>query len=279
MNATPFTMAGMSSAISENIDWSRPWFHSVAAVAGKLQGRADRASLDQQAVLAGLLNHRGLPLRFVAQEELPAGMAYESFISATGCVPSRPNLHDFFNALVWLSYPRIKSRLNALQAAQIARDGVGQTRGAARDAITIFDENAALLVLPEGAAGEALAAALRGHHWAQLFCDPARPFAAQVWPFGHALLEKLATPYKAITAHCWLLAAPQAFFAWPHAARLAWLDEAVAAELARLDAETVTTACFSPLPLSGVPGWWPGQDAAFYADASVFRPKRPRPAD
>jgi hypothetical protein len=24
----------------------------------------------------------------------------------------------------------------------------------------------------------------------------------------------------------------------------------------------------------GVPGWWPGQDEAFYSDDSVFRPKR-----
>ena len=27
-------------------------------------------------------------------------------------------------------------------------------------------------------------------------------------------------------------------------------------------------------PVLGLPGWWAGQDAAFYADASVFRPPK-----
>ena len=34
-------------------------------------------------------------------------------------------------------------------------------------------------------------------------------------------------------------------------------------------------ACLSPLPLAGVPGWWPqnGQeDKLFYSDSRVFRP-------
>ncbi|WP_146608015.1 DUF3025 domain-containing protein, partial [Burkholderia multivorans] len=44
---------------------------------------------------------RGKPLRFVPQAELPPGIAYETHIAATGRVPTRHNLHDFFNALVW----------------------------------------------------------------------------------------------------------------------------------------------------------------------------------
>ena len=32
---------------------------------------------------------------------------------------------------------------------------------------------------------------------------------------------------------------------------------------------------FTPLPVLGVPGWWPvNEDAAYYADAGVFRPGR-----
>ncbi len=58
--------------------------------------------------------------RFVPQESLPEGTAYEEFISATGNVPTRDNLHDFFNGLVWQTFPLIKRELNALQAAQIA---------------------------------------------------------------------------------------------------------------------------------------------------------------
>ena len=32
---------------------------------------------------------------------------------------------------------------------------------------------------------------------------------------------------------------------------------------------------FTPLPVLGVPGWWPANEApGFYADAQVFRPLR-----
>ena len=51
----------------------------------------------------------------------------------------------------------------------------------------------------------------------------------------------------------------------------AWLDAHVADELAR---DGLTTAGFTPLPVLGVPGWWPGQDRDFYLDTTVFRPKR-----
>jgi hypothetical protein len=37
----------------------------------------------------------------------------------------------------------------------------------------------------------------------------------------------------------------------------------------------LSTAGFTPLPVLGVPGWWPDQDDAFYLDHTVFRPKRP----
>jgi hypothetical protein len=51
-----------------------------------------------------LQNHRSLPTQFIPQEDLPEGVAYEAHISATGNVPTRENLHDFFNALVWLTF-------------------------------------------------------------------------------------------------------------------------------------------------------------------------------
>jgi hypothetical protein len=94
---------------------------------------------------------------------------------------------------------------------------------------------------------------------------------AQLWLFGHALMEKLVAPRKAITAHTRIVFADADYFALPHEAQQAWIDERVAAELA--DAG-LATAGFTPLPVLGVPGWWHGQDEAFYADASVFRPRR-----
>lgn len=257
------------------IDWARPWYDSVRPAFARfgVAGAEAIAAFNAGAGALGLHNACGQPLRFVPQEELPEGRAYEEFIGATGCVPTRDNLHDFFNALVWLTFPRIKQQLNALQSAQIALAGVGKSRGPARDGATIFDENSALLVVRDSEAGRALVDALRGHRWQEAFCQRRETFGrdAQVWLFGHALMEKLVAPRKAITAHTRVIVAGDDYFALEHDAQRAWIDEHEARALA---GEPLSTACFTPLPVLGVPGWWPRQDDEFYADASVFRPKR-----
>ena len=260
-----------------SIDWSRPWFATVLPARRQLDLQRDTVivALNARARVLDLRNPTGLPLAFVPQADLPEGVAYEEFIGATGGVPTRDNLHDFFNALVWLTFPRIKRQLNALQAAQIALSGVGKSRGPARDGATIFDENSALLVLRDSDAGRALEAALRGHDWRSAFIAQRDKFGAggdaEVWLFGHALMEKLVAPRKAITAHTRVIFAGDAYFTLDDAARRTWLDERVAQDLAQ---QGLTTADFTPLPVLGLPGWCEGQDDGFYNDAAVFRPKR-----
>lgn len=254
------------------IDWSRPWYDAVRPAFARFDFDALglTGALNAGAASLALVNQRGQPIRFVPQSELPEGRAYEDFIGATGCVPTRDNLHDFFNGLVWLTFPRIKQQLNALQAAQIALAGVGKSRGAARDAATIFDENSALLVVRSGE----LEPLLRAHAWSEALYVRRDLFGtdAQVWLFGHALMEKLVAPRKAITAHTRVIEADDDYFKLSVEQQRAWIDEHVATSLAN---EELNTSCFTPLPVLGVPGWWPQQDEAFYADATVFRPKPP----
>lgn len=259
----------------EQIDWPRPWYDTVRPAFERLalEGDAFHDAFNRQAEALALVNHRGLPVRFVPQADLPEGMAYEEYIGATGCVPTRDNLHDFFNGLVWQTFPLIKRALNETQAAQIAILGVGKSRGPARDAGTIFDENAALLVVRDSDEGRALVDALRTHQWHEALWRRRAMFGrdAEIWLFGHALMEKLVAPRKAITAHTRVVVVPDDYFGLDPAARRAMVDRIVTAELKE---EELTNACFTPLPVLGVPGWWPGQDEAFYADAAVFRPKR-----
>jgi hypothetical protein len=174
---------------------------------------------------------------------------------------------------VWQTFPLIKRQLNALQAAQIAQAGIGKSRGPARDAATIFDENAALLVVREGDSGRALVDELRAHGWLSALHDKRAVFDSDVriWLFGHALMEKLVAPRKAITAHTRVIFAGDDVLALAPGEQRAWLDAHVADELARAG---LTTAGFTPLPVLGVPDWWPGQDRDFYLDTTVFRPKR-----
>jgi hypothetical protein len=163
-------------------------------------------------------------------------------------VPTRDNLHDFFNGLMWLHRPALKRRLNELQAAEIARTGIGPQRGPLRDALTLCDENGALLQGPEP-----LLLALREQQGLDLFVNHRTLWCeAEFLVFGHALLDQLTTaPRKGLTAHV-LLGDP-----------LRWAADDWAAKP------------FCPMPVSGVPGWWAGQEApGYYTDAAVFRPAR-----
>ncbi|SOZ15165.1 Membrane protein [Cupriavidus taiwanensis] len=271
---TQQTAAGEHFAAAlAGIDWSRPWFQPFAAhgaaLAAAVQGGADlRSELDARAAALDLRNARGLPLRFIAQHALPDGSAYEAHIHATGEVPTRHNLHDFFNALVWLHFPQAKRALNQIQAEVIARDGVTTTRGGVRDAATLFDENAVLFLGTD----EGMTAALRGFAWGRLFVDGrslwGRDCAAV--PFGHALLEKLVQPYKSVTAHAWTL---------PLVPGDPALDAVLAGSLlSAADAGALRGGhSFAPLPVMGIPGWCEDNaDPDFYADATVFRPGRRR---
>ena len=198
-------------------------------------------------------------MEFVDQSDLAGFEAYEQFIFQNRKCPVREGWHDFFNGLCWLQFPRTKSRLNQLQAAEIEMHGVGPARGPLRDALTLMDENAALLQAPDP-----LWSALAARDWGRLFIE-LRPLwrQARLTLFGHALLEKLVTPRKAITAHVY------------------WVDSAIAT-VESLDAwlagdmsgEKLASKPFLPLPVLGIPGWCvANSDPAFYDDEAVFRRK------
>lgn len=242
---------------SRPVDWSRAWLEPYRTI-----GEAVERSVRQGLSLPDALNLApAAPVRFVPQCALPAAMAYEQFVAETAQCPTREGLHDFFNGLCWIHFPATKKRLNRLQSAQIASDGVRPVRGAVRDALTVFDENAAFLAGPQ-----ALWDALQAKRWQDLF-GRLRPLwqDARLLLFGHALLEKLQTPRKAITAHVYRLGTA--------ARTLAEIDAWVAGDL---DRERLAAKPFAHLPVLGVPGWWAGNEAqAYYRDDAVFRVPRP----
>ena len=247
----------------EAIDWSQPWLspwrtrgEPLAALAGRV-GTIEALN----AAVAGSIALRAGPLRFVAHADLPVGEAYESFIDRTACVPTRVNLHDFLNGLAWLVYPAMKQRLNELQACELAKDASRTSRGAVRDALTLFDENGAWLRAPP-----VLLDALRRRDWRALFTLHRQAWdEARFEVFGHALIEKLMRPRKAITAHVWV--AP--------------VDATSAMQMFTdlLTPQRLADKPFLPLPVLGVPGWWPPNESPeFYGDASVFRPPQKQTA-
>lgn len=238
------------------IDWSAPWLAPYAAVGQGAAAQVAAGVSGAQALNAALAPHSAA-VCFVPQADLPAGEAYESYIFRRNCCPTREGLHDFFNGLAWLQFPLTKRRLNHLHVAQIAQTGIQPVRGPARDGLTVFDENAAFLQAPD-----ALWDALAAKDWRRLFVD-LRPMWAQAHLvlFGHALIEKLVSPRKAITAHVYRAQAAS------HS--IADLDAWMAADV---NADKLASKPFAHLPVLGVPGWWAAnEDPAFYDDASVFR--------
>jgi hypothetical protein len=249
-----------STTIFQSINWNAPWLMPYKPIGIRLAEQVLLGSPVHKALNEALvLNpHLGCPVRFVPQEESSGAAAYESFIWQTKTVPTRDNLHDFFNGLVWLHFPKIKARLNELQAAAIVATGVTQHRGKLRDALTLFDENVAFLI--EQKSESLLLQAIRDKAWQHVFVGERLAWqSTQLIIFGHALLEKLVSPRKAMTAHVFC----------PPSPLQAMDDGAIAALLAP---EHLATKPYAPLPVMGVPGWCAeNNDAAFYDDASVFR--------
>jgi len=236
------------------VDWAQPWL-APYRTHGEVAAQAASGTSVASALQA--IKPPSAP-DFVHQDNLPAGQAYEAHIFQTRAVPTRDNLHDFFNGLVWLAFPEAKRRLNELQAAEIARTGIGATRGPLRDALTLFDENGAVLDAPP-----ALWKALVARDWHTLFVTRRALWSeARLLVFGHALLEKLVAPRKAATAHVLL----------PDAGRPTSLADAALAQ--RLGPEWLAQKPFVPLPVLGVPGWCAENvSAEYYDDPKVFRPR------
>ncbi|GAB4213188.1 MAG: hypothetical protein Fur007_06880 [Rhodoferax sp.] len=252
------------------IDWQAPWLRSPWAALGQAiakgwaQGQPLCPLLNAESHTPDPRSNRPIGPRFVPAATLPAGCNYEDFVAESACCPTRENLHDFFNALVWRGFVRSKWRINALHRAELlharAHHGPNGVRGPVRDALTLFDENGAVLQAPP-----ALWTALHQRDWAVLF-GPLRGLwrEARLTLFGHALMEKLVKPRKSITAHVYQ--APQAIDS------IADLDDWLAQDLVP---KKLAGKPFAPLPVLGVPQWWAANaDPAFYADAQIFRPRR-----
>lgn len=251
------------------IDWSQPGFAAVAddgRCVSVAEGSGELiAALNRQAEERRITTAAGTRIYFAPADDALAGCAYESHIALTGRVPTRSNRHDLFNALIWLVFPRTKARLNALQAMAIERAGVGAVRGPLRDAATVFDENGVVLVTRD----ERVIDDLRARRWHDAFVAR-RPAwnDVGVWSFGHALMDKLVAPYKAITAHAMTVALTPT-------ATLEEIDRALAERLG----EGLSPADFAPVPVLGIPGWCAAnRGATYYDDTSVFRPVRGMPS-
>jgi len=234
-----------------------PWSDGLAGAAWPSLDELNRLAVEGE-----LRNARELPVRFEAQLQRCGQRDYEAGILATGIVPTRTdNWHDLLNALTWLALPHTKRTLNAVQCLALAQHA--SRRSPLSDAATLFDESGLVLAGPDPGLAEDLLA----RRWRRAFVERRDDWRqVTVLVVGHAVLEKLLTPWPGITAKC-------AYLCLPAKPNIEAVDQALASFW--LEDGIARPADLFPLPVLGVPGWWPANaGAAFYEDASVFRPAR-----
>ena len=181
---------------------------------------------------------------------------YEIGVFESGRVATRPeSLHDWFNALAWLAFPLTKARINALHARELPRETKGR-RGPLRDLLTIFDEGGAIVVCSD----KNLLSLLANAAWRTLFLENRERVlgAMRIVVFGHAVQEQAVEPRPGITCKAMVLPAGDL-----DAGAARWLADAPAG---------ASPKALLPVPIFGYPGWYPGQDSAFYEDRRYFRP-------
>ncbi len=222
-------------------------------------------SLNALAATKQITQAAGLPLRFVSDQAPGGQRAYERQIQQTGNVPTRPeNWHDFFNACVWLTFPRLKSALNRLHCEQPE----SKDRSQRSDAATVFDESGAVLVGPD----PRLAQWLAEHNWHRAFVTERSLWQThRLLIVGHAVLEKSLSPYPGMIVKVAYQAwdAPIATLLSPDG--MANLDKQLAQRWQT--PEFPAPAALFPLPVLGVPGMDPAnEDPHYYDNTQVFRP-------
>lgn len=217
---------------------------------------------------AGLRSTGGQRIRFVPSDTLD-DEPYELRIFERGEVSTRPDSwHDLLNALVWARFPSLKMAMNA-RHYECWDPQNASARGPVRDALTLFDECGVIIC----SANRTILDAIANRHWPQVFAGWRDDRLAEPFVCGHAMLEKFLAPYKSMTAKALLIHADTDNPPAPRMDMLTLLDQALSRGI--LDHQLLNAPrCLAPLPLAGLPGWWPEEQQkqpGFYQDRNVFR--------
>lgn len=197
---------------------------------------------------------------------------YETKIFLTGEVQTRAsNWHDFFNALVWLVFPRAKSTLNQLhyEMQHLEAERRLVHRSVLRDAATLFDESGVVVVSTK----QALIELMKNFQWKELFWQRREEVLSSMrfWVFGHGLYEKALHPYTGMTGKGMAFHVDTTFFQDSETSQLQAIDLMLQSFLSR---DLSSSADLMPIPLLGYPGWVEANnDANYYDNKRYFRDK------
>lgn len=200
---------------------------------------------------------------------------YEARIYLRGELQIRGrNWHDLFNLLVWAAFPLAKAALNERHYKALLEQYAGgkPNRGATQDALTLFDEGGVIVVSNDAG----LLRDLREFKWKRLFWQRRECVKQRMrwFLFGHAMYEKSLAPFEGVTARGVLFEMDDAWIALPPARQIDLTDECLARHIAD-SACLQTTRELAPVPILGIPGWWPHSEyEQYYDNTDYFRPGR-----
>ena len=227
----------------------------------------------------GLTSASGSLLQFVEQSGKPACLEaeYEVRIFISGEIQTRlENWHDYFQVLVWNTFPKTKVSINKHHATSICNRHINNKldrRSSSENALTLFDECGAIIVCSD----HSLIDLIKGHAWKKLFVDHKNEFGRSLkcFVFGHAMFEKALKPYIGMTVHAIILSVDTDFFNYDESRQINLIDDLAMHHFN--NAKTIDTNMLQPFPLLGIPGWYKGNEAhSFYDNKQYFRDKRER---
>jgi len=256
-----------------------PAFTSLREITGAANNLQWPALIHCNQLLANnIINDNQKNIRFVEQslhcqtfEE-----EYEPRIYLSGQVQTRlENWHDFFQVLVWKTFPKTKSLLNKIHydAAVVRRESNMNQRGPQENFVTLFDECGTVVLATE----KRMLDLIRDFNWKTLFIEHKEDFGKTIdcCVFGHAMYEKALNPYIGMTSHCLLLQVDDAYFQLSTKNKTSYIDNIMVNHIKQMNSlNTINTRCLSPLPILGVPGWHKNQTASFYENEKYFRSGR-----
>lgn len=186
---------------------------------------------------------------------------YEYQIYRKNCLPMRKdNWHDFFNLLVWATFPVTKAQLNAWQVEDMEKHfPQWKLRSARQNKLAQFDESGMIMLSNDNN----LLELIKMHQWHELFFLKRDMLKANLRPiiFGHALYEKNLQPYIGMTGKAILIYVEEE----PWSISSERLDELVFSLLQK-------ECKLYPFPLLGYPGWFAANEKeSFYFNQDYFR--------
>ena len=251
-----------------------PAFGPIAPAIARLDRTRWPTHGELTALAEGIVTSRGSPVRFVPPrtQHDEGRPCYEMHIAQTGEVETREeNWHDLFNALAWVAFPKAKAAINAQHAAMLEEGGreEARRRNPARDALTLFDEGGVAVA----SASPELLRLIVDFEWKELFWRRRAQLEREVRfiAFGHSLFEKMLDPFVGIVAKTVFVPVGEGFAMQPPQEQVAEVDALLAAHFADRS-RFVSPRAMAPMPVLGIPGWYPDTDReSFYDDTDHFR--------